>query len=254
MEKPRLTVAIIACNEEDRIPSVLDAVSSLASEIVVVDSGSTDRTVELCRQRGVKVFHHEWEGFTRQKNLLLQYCTGDWILYLDADEVITEELRLEISESISQSNLSGFYINRKTFYLGRTLNHAWQPNYRLRLVRKDSHPLWIGGMVHERLTIEGKTGHLQQALIHYSYRNISDHMMRTVKYAELSAADYASRGKRSSILKLIYKPFFAFLRAFFLKKGLLDGFPGFIASCSSSFYVFLEYANLYAMERQKEDE
>ena len=243
--KSQITVALITFNEEDRIINTLNAVKSFADEIVVVDSGSTDRTVEICKSFGAQVYSHKFEGFTSQKNRLLQYCKSRWILFLDADEVVTEDLSRELLSAVKSDAYAGYYINRKVVYLGRKLNYAWQPNFRLRLVKSDANPVWKGGRVHEELIIDGSTARLESPLLHYSYRNIFDHFTRTVKYAKQSELDYLDKEKKSGVIQIVFKPGFAFFRSYILKRGFLDGVPGFIAAVSASVYVFLKYSMLY---------
>lgn len=250
MTKINLSVALIVKNEEDRLPATLKAIRDIASEIVVVDCGSTDKTIEIAKNFNAKVYFHPWEGFAKQKNYLTQLCTCNWILFLDADEVITDKLREEIIKTIRLNQNFGYEINRKVFYLGRILHYSWQKNYRLRLVKRDQSPKWIGSHVHEELTITQPTKKLRNHLIHFSYRDINDHFSRTVTYAKLSALDYYERKKSSSIVKILLKPLFSFFRSYFLKLGLLDGFPGLIASVSSSFYTFLKYSILYELQNK----
>lgn len=249
MTKLDLSVALIVKDEEDRLPSTLKAIRDIASEIILVDSGSTDNTIEIAQNFGAKIYFHPWEGFAAQKNYLTELCTCNWILFLDADEVITDKLREEIIKTVELNKNFGYEINRKVFYLGKILNYSWQKNYRLRLVRKDQSPKWIGSRVHEELTITQPTKQLKNYLIHFSYRDITDHFARTVSYAKLSALDYYEREKKSSIIKILLKPVFAFLRNYFFKLGFLDGFPGLIASISSSVYSFLKYSILYDLQK-----
>lgn len=251
MTKLDLSVALIVKNEEDRLPLTLNAIHNIASEIILVDSGSTDNTIEIAKSFGAKIYSHPWEGFAAQKNFLTQLCNCSWILFLDADEVVTDQLREEIIKIVEQNKNFGYEINRKVFYLGKILNYSWQKNYRLRLVKRNQSPKWIGSRVHEELTISRPTKKLQNYLIHYSYRDITDHFSRTVIYAKLSALDYYERKKSSSIIKILLKPAFAFFRNYFFKLGFLDGFPGLIASISSSFYSFLKYSILYNLQKNK---
>ena len=240
-----VSVAIIANNEADRIEMTLKSVSHFASQIVVIDSGSTDGTQDLCRSYGAEVYEESWKGFAGQKNSLTDKCSCEWILYLDADEVITEKLHREIETAITRNDVAGFSINRKTFYLGRLLEHAWQKNYRLRLVKKSANPLWRGEIVHEELVIDGICENLKEHLVHYSYRDIRDHFIRTIKYARLSAYSYKKRGRRPSLVKLLVNPIFSFIKLYIIKFGFLDGIAGLVAGVSAYIYTFLKYAFLY---------
>lgn len=245
-----LSVAIITFNEEKRLGKTLESVSDIASEIIVIDSDSTDATVEIAYGYGAKVYNESWKGFAGQKNSLTEKVTSKWILYLDADEVLSEELKNSIKEAVKQDNISGYYINRKTHYLGRLLKYSWQPDKRLRFVRRDKNPLWVGEVVHEELKIEGRTSILSGYLIHYSYNGIKDHFTKTIRYAELSAESYYKRGKRPSLMKLLFSPVFSFLKLYVIKLGFLDGIPGLIAGVSAYVYVFLKYTFLWDMYRR----
>lgn len=249
-----LSVSIISYNEESRIKLVLDSIKDIADEIIVVDSFSDDNTVSIAKEYGAKVFSEEWKGFTLQKNSSLEKCSGKWILCLDCDEEITKELSTEIKNIINSSNnnFSGYIINRKTKYLGKLLKYSWQPDNKLRLVKKDANPKWIGENVHESLSIEGNTSYLKNFLIHHSYKDITDHMNKTIKYAKLSATDYYKKGKKASILKLLFSPIFAFNKLYFLNKSFLDGVVGLIAAASAYIYAFLKYAYLWNMQKEKD--
>ncbi len=243
------SVAIISFNEEKDIKKTLESIRDIAAEIIVVDSHSTDRTREIAEALGAKVFEEDWKGYVGQKNSALQKCTQEWILSLDCDEVVTPELKSSIIDAISNPVADGYLINRKTVYLGRPLNYAWQPEWKLRLVRKSSMPQWEGYDVHETLKIKGKTEKLQGYLLHYSYKDLHDHFTKLVKYARLSAQSYQKIGRRFSFLKLVFNPLGAFIKQFIIKRGFLDGFRGLIVAFSSFFYVFLKYLFLWEMGR-----
>lgn len=251
MAEPLLSVSLISLNEADRIAHTLESIKDLADEIVIVDSGSTDNTAEIARSYGAKVYIEDWKGFAAQKNSSLEKCSGKWVLCLDCDEIITKELAEEIKTALQKSHINGYIINRRTIYLDKTLKHSWQPDNRLRLVRKDASPKWEGEIVHEILTVTGETVRLKNYMLHCSYRGIADHMAKTVKYAELSAKDYYKKGKKSSLSKIIFSPCFAFLKLYIINLAILDGIPGLIAASSAYLYSFLKYAFLWDMWREK---
>lgn len=242
-----LSVAIITFNEEERLEKTLKSISDIASEIIVIDSLSQDKTVEIAKKYGAKVFLEEWKGFVEQKNSLTSKCSQSFILYLDADEVISNELKQEIIKAVKEPKYDGYFLKRKTHYLGKLLNYAWQKDERLRLVKKDAEPLWKGEIVHEELFINGKTSLLNGCIIHYSYKNIKDHFTKTINYAYLSAKSYYIKGKKPAVTKLIFSPVFSFFKLYFLKRGFLDGVQGLIAGFSAYVYVFLKYAFLWEM-------
>jgi glycosyltransferase involved in cell wall biosynthesis len=152
MDKLPLSVALITYNEEDIIGRTLESVRDIASEIVVVDSHSTDRTREIAESYGAKVFVEEWKGYGEQKNSAMRKCSQEWILFLDADEVLSEELKESIRKEIWNPKADGYMINRRTYYLGKPLRYTWQPEWRLRLVSVKAEPLWVGN-IHERLEL-----------------------------------------------------------------------------------------------------
>lgn len=242
-----LSVAIITFNEEKRLGATLESICDIASEIVVIDSFSQDKTVEIAKEYNAKVFQEQWKGFVEQKNSLTSKCSHSFILYLDADEVISNELKQEIIKAVNSPYADGYYLHRKTHYLGKLLNFAWQKDERLRLVKKSAEPLWKGEIVHEELFINGKTSLLNGYIIHYSYKDMKDHFAKTINYAYLSAKSYYKKGKKPSISKLIFSPFFSFFKLYILKRGFLDGIRGLIAGFSAYVYVFLKYAFLWEM-------
>ncbi|MEN8244254.1 MAG: glycosyltransferase family 2 protein [Thermodesulfobacteriota bacterium] len=244
-----LSVSIISFNEAANIERTLDSVQPIASEIIVVDSHSTDNTRELAEQKGAKVFDEEWKGHIRQKNSALEKCTQPWILSLDCDEVLSVELREEIVRAAREGDRPGYQINRRTFYLGKLLSYAWQPDWNLRLVRRDAAPEWVGYDPHDRLQIEGPSGRLNGDLIHYSYADLKDHMQRLVAYAEIAANSYHRNGKLFRWDHLLMNPMAAFIKKYILKRAFLDGSQGFIVSMSSFIYVFLKYLFLWEIDR-----
>lgn len=242
-----LTVAIIAHNEEDRLPSTLSMIEDIASEIIVINSVSTDKTIDVARAYGAKVYTEEFKGFVDQKNSLIPKCTKDWILFLDADEVINEELKSAIVKAISEDSQSAYEINRFTFFLGKTMKHTWQPNFRLRLVRRDADPKWCGVLVHESLKVKDgvKIEKMPGHIIHYSFRDIADFFTRQMRYAKMSAKSYEIKGKKASLFKMLLNPMVSFIKQYFIKLGFLDGIAGFVAAIGTSFYTFLKYAFLW---------
>ncbi len=247
MEKLPLSVAIITYNEEDIIGRTLEAVKDIASEIVVVDSHSTDRTRDIAKSYGAKVYVEDWKGYVAQKNSALEKCTQEWILFLDADEVLSERLKESIREALKDPKADGYMVNRKLFYMGKVLKHAFQPEWRLRLVKKDANPRWEGKDPHDRLEIEGRIMKLEGELIHYSYKSFKDHVIRIMKYSSIMAKQMYNSGYRFKTHDLILRPIWAFVKAFFIKKGFMDGYRGFIVSAMAGYYTLLKYSFLAEM-------
>lgn len=240
-----LSIAYISYNEEHIIAESLAQSSKIASQIVVVDSFSNDKTVEIARSFGAQIFSEEWKGYARQKNSAIEKCTYDWILLLDCDEVLSNSLISEIQEIVNK-NIPGIYsINRKTVYLGKKMDFCWQPDRVIRLVHKSLKPIFADSHVHEKLTFQiSNTIKLKNDLIHFSYKDINHHFTKTFKYANLSATDYFKQGRKSSLLKMIVNPLFAFINMYFIKLGFLDGWRGLVAAFSSMTGTFLKYAEL----------
>ena len=244
MGKLPLSVAIITYNEEDIIGRTIESVKDIAKEIIVVDSHSTDRTREIARDLGAKVFEEDWKGYSAQKNSALEKCTQEWVLFIDADEVVSEELKESIIKELSFPTADGYMINRRTYYLGDFLRYAWQPEWRLRLVRKSANPRWVGD-THEKLLIDSvNIKKLKGDLLHFTYKSLKHQMIKTVEFAF-----YAAEGKSNTQVKffrdIVLRPIWAFFRTFILKKGLLDGKKGFIIAASACMYTFMKYSFLY---------
>jgi glycosyltransferase involved in cell wall biosynthesis len=247
----KLSVAIISRNEEARIASTLDAIKDIADEIILVDSGSTDSTIEIAERYSAKVYSEGWKGFAMQKNSCIEKCSGEYILFLDSDEVATKELCESISKVINSAEIGAWSVDRVTNYCGENLYHAWRPDIKFRLVSKSLNPIWVGEEVHEELKCDSKNIRLLKGdLIHYSYRDISHHFQKTIEYSKLSAISYKKRNKKFSILNLFLNPAIAFIKLYILNKGVLDGVRGLIAAFSSATGVFLKYAYLWDLERK----
>jgi glycosyltransferase involved in cell wall biosynthesis len=249
-KKLPLSVALISYNEENNIVRTLESITDIASEIIVVDSGSTDRTRQVAELYGAKVYLEEWKGFVEQKNSALKKCSEEWIIFLDCDEVPDEILIQNIKKVVLNSQKNGYILDRRTYYLGKLMNFAWHPDYKLRLVKRSANPQWTGLNLHERLIVEGEVAKLKGKLIHYSFLNLSHHFSKTVKYAKSSAESYYQAGKRFRMTNLLFNPFFAFIKLYFINLGFLDGVRGLIAGISSYFGTFLKYSYLWELERK----
>ncbi len=244
----RLSVVVICFNEEAIIDKCLSS-AQWADEIIVLDSFSSDRTFEIARQFTDRVYQHPWLGYGKQKNLALDYATHPWVLCLDADEVLSPDLIKEIQALLGQGpELAGYRMPRMTHYLGRLLKHCWYPDYKLRLFKKGS-GRWSEQAVHEEVLVTGPTGKLKNALLHYSFPAIKDHIQAIERYTTLGAELIIERGKPFSLLRLIGSPLVMFCKQYILKLGFLDGLPGFIASVLSGVHEFVKYAKLYELKK-----
>jgi hypothetical protein len=243
-----ITVTIITLNEELNLPRALQSLK-WAEEVVIVDSGSTDRTVEIAKQAGAKVLHNSWKGYGQQKNFAQDQATHRWVLNLDADEVVTPESVAEIRKAIAEANgVTGFFFPRKTFYLGRWIKHGgWYPNYLLRLADKTV-SRWTEPSVHEEWVTKGKTAYLKEPLLHYAFRSIQDQILTNLRFSHLGSEDLKRTGQRPSLCKLILKPIGKFFETYLIKGGWKDGLAGLIISVNAAHSMFLKYA--YLLESQ----
>ena len=247
----KLSVGILTFNSERKIGEVLSSIKDIADEIVVLDSGSEDKTIEIAEHFGARVFYRKFDNFVNQKNHLLSLCRGEWVLFLDDDEVVSKELSAQLSKVKREKNsFDGYYVSRLTNYLGKWIKYAWYPDWQLRLAKKEK-CRWVGDLVHERLAVDGKVGYLNGNLLHYSYPSISFHLKKIDLYTSLYAKGAFKRGKRFSLFKLLLSPAGAFLRRYLLKRGFLDGFEGFVLSVMASYYTFLKYLKLWELEKDE---
>jgi glycosyltransferase involved in cell wall biosynthesis len=249
---PKLSLAIIALNEEVNLARTLSAAGGFADEVIVMDSGSIDRTCAVAESFGARVIHQPWLGYGAQKNKLFAECQGEWILSLDADEALTPELKAAIRQVISgPSEISGYILRRRMVYMGKVLRYA-SCDQVLRLVKKSANPIWDTSLVHEQLHITGKVAKLNPALLHYSYANFTEHFEVCIKYPRLSAQQKAQKGERFSLMKLLFRPPVAFFKSYIIKRGFLDGLPGFVLAMMWFLGTWMKY--LYLWEITQKDE
>lgn len=246
---PRLGAVVITYNEESNIGRCLDSLK-FCEEIVVVDSQSSDATREIARQYTPHVHERPWKGYVAQRNEAVALSSCDWILSVDADEVVTPELREEIERVLANPReYTAFSVPRRTIHMGRWIRHGgWYPNRLVRLFRRDAGS-WVGSEVHEYWNTAGPVGSLRQDLLHYSFRNLADQVQRNNLYSSLGAQSLRKAGHRFSSFMLLYKSLSKFLETYVLKRGFLDGYPGFIISVSAAYSVFLKWAKLWELER-----
>ncbi|NKB62662.1 MAG: glycosyltransferase [Gammaproteobacteria bacterium] len=241
-----LSVIIITRNEEQKIRDCLESVS-WADEIVVVDSGSSDATMDICREYTDKVFYQEWKGFGPQKNHALGLATHEWVLSVDADERITGPLKDEILAVIEKSEsdqLSAYEIPRRSRFCGRYMKHCgWYPDYVLRLFRREE-ARFTNDLVHERVVTTGKKGHFKHAMLHLSVENLDQAINKMNLYSSMAAREKFERGESASLLKAISRGGWTFFRVYLLKLGFLDGRQGFMLSVANAGGTYYKYAKL----------
>ena len=249
----KLSAAIICFNEEHNIARCLDSLKGVADEIVVVDSFSTDKTKEICLSYGVKFVEHEFKGHIEQKNYALSQTTHDYVLSLDADEALSSELRESVLWAKENWQGQGYRFNRLTNYAGHWVHYCgWYPDTKLRLVKK-AQANWEGVNPHDILILNSGTEgtFLQGDLLHYSYDSVSDHINQTNRFTTIAAKAAYQLGTRSSIFKIVTRPFLKFLRDYFIKLGFLDGRYGFVICYINALSAFLKYTKIKELQEEK---
>jgi glycosyltransferase involved in cell wall biosynthesis len=251
---PKLTVTIITLNEADHIAAAIDS-AAWADQIVVVDSGSTDGTVDIARAKGTTVLSREWSGYVDQKNYAAQAASHDWILSLDADERIPPALATEIRSVLGQEPpMRGYRIPRVTFHFGKWIRTTdFYPDYQTRLYDRRS-ARWRGKYVHESVTVDGPVGQLASDMEHYSYRDLRDHLDRINQYSTLAARQMHEAGRRAGAVDVLLHPPAAFLRNYVLRRGFLDGTTGLVLSLVNAYAVFLKFAKLWEFQQNPESQ
>jgi glycosyltransferase involved in cell wall biosynthesis len=245
-----LSITVITLNEEKKLRQCLES-AAFAEEIIVLDSGSKDRTLAIAREFTEKVFQIPWQGYARQKNLAQDKAQGPWILNIDADERVTPELREEILTVIQKNPpCAGFKIPRKNFFCGKWIRHGgWSPNYMLRLYLKEDGS-FAQREVHEQVVVQGPVGKLKAPLEHFTYDSISDYLKRMNRYSDLSAKQYLLEGKRVSWAEILFRSWYTFFKMWGLQGGVLDGSKGLVLAVLYSYYTFTKYAKLKEISRK----
>jgi len=251
----QLSVVIITHNEEANIGRALESVRPLVSdgngEIIIVDSVSTDRTVEIVRSYGAKVFVEDWKGFAAQKNSAIEKASGEWILSLDADEEVSPELAAKIPVAL-QSAGQGFFVYRKNFFLGRAMMHGgFWPDPKLRLFRRGT-ARFEDRSVHEDARLsQGSAATLPFPLLHHSYPTLLDYIEHMNRYSSLGAKMAVAQGKRGSLADIVLRPIFTFIYNYIFRLGFLDGREGLLLHLYHAVYVSWKYAKTWELARTK---
>jgi glycosyltransferase involved in cell wall biosynthesis len=244
-----ITAVIITKNEERNIQRCLDSLKPVVDEIIVVDSNSTDNTVALCRQAGARVIVQDWLGYGPQKNLGHNAASHDYILSIDADEALDEQLAKCILEE-KRKGLQGIYqLSRFNYYYGRFIRHgADYPDKKIRLFNR-TNTRWDEKEVHETLNIDPgqHITNLKGHLLHYTYYRFEEHITKINYYTSLAAQDYFRRGKKASVFKIIFSPLNTFIQSYILKRGFLDGLHGFTLAIMHAYATFARYVKLWEL-------
>lgn len=247
-----LSISIIACNEEANIARCLKSAAGLAQEVIVVDSGSTDRTLEIVEGYGAKVTHQDWLGHRDQKNVALGLCTQPWVLALDCDEELSPELYQSIEQffrSGQAERFDGAACNRKVWFLGRWILHGdWYPDRKLRLFCREK-AKWGGSPEHDYIELEGPVTRLQGDLHHYSFPSMRRYVEKINTFSDVFLARQKTEGKQWSLWATVTRPLWRFFRAYVLRRGFLDGFPGLWIAVSTAYFAFVRYSRKFEDER-----
>jgi len=244
-----LSVIIITKNEAPHIGRCLESVS-WADEIIVLDSGSQDDTVSICRQYTDKVYETDWPGFGIQKQRALDKASGDWVLSIDADEIVTAELRAEIEQALQQNKFHGYEIPRLSSYCGRQMRHGgWWPDYVLRLFRCNAGQ-FSDAVVHEKIIVEGKVGRLISPFLHDTAVNLEEILRKMNSYSSLGAQMLYEKGVRASISKAVFKGLWTFIRTYWIKAAFLDGYQGLMLSISNAEGTYYKYLKLMELQNK----
>jgi glycosyltransferase involved in cell wall biosynthesis len=248
----KISATVITLNEE---ANLADALRSLdwADEIIVVDSESNDRTVEIARQFTDKVIQQKWLGYSAQKNFATEQAANEWIFNLDADERVTPELAREILalKQEENPNCAAYEMPRKVFYLGRWIQHSgWYPDYKVRLYNRTS-GRWVGNYVHESVKVEGEVKRLRGDLLHFTVRNATEHHLRLDRYTTLAAREAFEKGKSASFASIAFAPLATWIKSYIFKMGFLDGWQGIAIAYFAAQYVFLKNLKLRELRNGK---
>ncbi len=245
MMSAKLSVVMITYNEEKNLLRSLESIK-WADEIVIVDSSSQDRTKEIARKYTDRIYDFEWTGYGPAKQYALQHATGDWIFSLDADEVVTDELKNEILAIISsEQSVDGYYICRISNFLGKWIKHGgWYPDYVMRLFKRGK--AWCtDSLVHEELILEGRSKKLKGLLRHHTNPDLDHYLEKMNRYTTLNVEELKRTGKQASLADILIHPPAVFFKMYVLKLGFLDGIQGFLLALYSSFHVLTKYAKLW---------
>lgn len=248
----KISATIITYNEERNIPRVIESLRC-ADEVVVVDSGSTDRTVEIASKLGARVVEMSWRGYSGQKNFASESATYDWILSLDADEALSEALEGEIWQIKKNGpGYDAYTVPRLAQYLGRWILHSgWHPDRKVRLFDRRK-AKWVGDYVHESVVAEGRIGHLRENLLHFTCSSLSEHLKTMDRYTTLAAEQIVAKQRKVGFDELLLNPPWTFFNTYVLKRGFLDGPEGIAIAYMAAFYNFLKYMKAQNMSPRRD--
>jgi len=242
---PKISACIISYNEEQKIEDCLKSLEGVVDEIIVVDSLSTDKTKDIVRKYTDKIYDQKFLGHVEQKNLAVEKANYDWILSLDCDERLTNELKnsiLKVKDNLEDAD--AYRVARRTFYVYRWLNYCWYPDFKVRLFNRKS-AKWGGTNPHDRVEVDGNNiVTLRGDMQHYSFNTISEHLKTIDSFTEIGAQEIIKKGKSVSLASPFTHGIWTFVKLYFLKKGFLDGFAGIVVAVLSGMHAFIKYSKV----------
>jgi glycosyltransferase involved in cell wall biosynthesis len=243
------TGVVLTCNGEKWLDKTLSSLD-FCKEILVVDSGSTDSSLDIAKRHGARILTRAWEGTIPQFRFAFEHVTTPWIVTLDQDEFFSDELKADLTAALAEpGDAGGFYCNRLSFYLDRFIRHSgWCPDLLLRAFRLDSVEI-AGTLPHEEFKPTGRTRRLRGDIIHYPYADLAEHVAKINAYTQTGAEELKKRGKSATVGGAVSRGAWKFVRTYVLKRGFLDGRAGFVLAVHSAFYAFQKYLRLAAMDR-----
>jgi glycosyltransferase involved in cell wall biosynthesis len=244
----RLTAVIITLNAARQLDACLQSVA-FADEIVIVDSGSRDDTKTIAERHRARVVHQDWLGYGKQKQFAVMQAGSRWVLCIDADERVSEPLRQSIQAELAAPRFRAYRMPRRNRFMGRWLRHGeGYPDWSLRLFDRE-YAAWSDDVIHEKVVARGPVGTLKGDLLHESEVGIADYLNKQNQYTTLQAKELFARGKRAGVGKLLFSPFFRFIKFYFLRLGFLDGVPGLVHILIGCFNSFTKYSKLRELQR-----
>lgn len=252
-----LSIVMIVKNEAESIEKSIKSVNSIADEIVILDSGSTDNTVEICQMLGARVHvNQQWPGYGKQRQIAQGYASSEWVFMLDADEEFTDELREEVRQIVLENEqANAWQVPRLSYVFGRFIRHCgWYPDYVIRLYPKNK-ATYNDNLVHEKLNVPETMviKNLNNDLLHFTYKDVEDYLVKSARYAKASAKQKFQAGKRSSIFNAGLHGLACFIKMYLIRVGFLDGKQGLILSVLSAHSTFVKYLSLWEMSSQNND-
>jgi glycosyltransferase involved in cell wall biosynthesis len=253
MSNQQLSVVIITFNEEQNIARCIGSVTEIADEIIILDSFSTDQTVDIAKKMGAIIHQQAFAGYIEQKNAALDLANFAYVLSLDADEALDNLALQSVKSEKKNFNVQAYTINRCTSYCGRFIRHgSWYPDRKLRLFDKRI-SRWGGVNPHDRVEVREPfvSKHLKGDILHYSYHSISEHVLQNNKFSTLTAEAMYLKGRKTTVLNMIINPAWAFFLGYILRAGFLDGVEGFVIAVNVAHLSFLKHAKLYRLQKNK---